>query len=262
MSVQRKEIKVILKSKLKKHLDSPECSDLLRYEVDEIKGRIDTILEVFDNDIILKNVLGSDDFSSCSEWLHQDRTSLGKNLKIIVFNRGGLITALRTYIENEWMWCDELDWFLIDALLYAEIIATINECSKMVLGGKNHGYDKFMIYQNDFSNFKIPVFDPPISVATWVFVTFFSVSGLFWNGFFYGILGIFCAQFVKRNAYKKITKIIDQMLNVYSSVEKRKFSWLLLWELLLDSKKNGIVWDIEVYRLAEIRKEKLNYGGV
>lgn len=259
MRLKRSTVQVNLDYKFQKYVESAQLQD---YEIFNLKNDMEVITDVFKEYIFFKDLSSSSDLEAIDEWKHHSRNSLCKNLKTLNFHRDDVKNALSFYIENKWMWSDSLDWLFVDVLLYAEIIATINEISMKLLGGKNHGYDKFMDYKKDLSSFLIPAFEPP---ANWWISSLFLVAvltGVFWQwevGFLLVVYACYL-EFVRKRELKKVQEILEKILQTYAIVETSKFSWILLWDTLVDNQKTGIVWDMEIYRLAEIRKSSIEAG--
>jgi hypothetical protein len=167
--------------------------------------------------------------------------------KINVF-RQELREAADQYINAfPWLHHPHIDWVVANALMYAEVVATVHTWSASYLkgGGLDFGLAALSM---GWSLLKLGVVAGMIIVALVFDVTWLAwlVGGLFvWSQVAKGLLA------------KKRGKVLGAMLNTYDAAKTSTLSWSNLWDQMTAARDLGAYWDPELYRLVEMRKDRL-----
>jgi len=172
------------------------------------------------------------------------------------FSREEMINAAERYMEMPWIHCRELDWLILNMLVYAELQATldsfrVNSMFLFSYVSKKAGDTKFNILMTILKSVAFLV-----KWSIWLAIIFVSVEI---SSFATGILAAITVfwQWKKWKVRQKINNVMSEMIRTYSSLSTISQSWLVVWEQLKKSRDVGAVWDGIVYRLVEERLSTL-----
>jgi len=185
-------------------------------------------------------------------WRHRTVNDMESDWRYMHFSRSDLQNAAERYMERSWIHCRELDWFIVNALVYAECQATLDF------------FRSRMMPLSRYISKKAGSIKWQISSGVWRAIIFL-VKWLFWFGILvvafefstFGALiwlGITAFwQWRKWKAQKKLDDVMATMIATYAALNTVSQSWQVVWEELKKSRDAGAVWDGIVYRLVEER---------
>lgn len=177
------------------------------------------------------------DSEPITDWSHVN--DLDQASKCFGISRQQLKDLADCYYKNQHLWCQELDWFFADSLLLAEIIAMINV------------FNTYQYYVNilfELLGLKISSMSIFLKLGIKISIVLiaFEVSNL---------LGWLCINVLGfRFLYKVYARwLLSKMINVYTYTSTINFNWRVLRAEMDYSRKAHVVWDVELYNLADIR---------
>ncbi len=222
------------------------------------KNILDYKAENFIEEIFFKiskrNILNDGSYGeleNVSSWAHVE--DLEKAWRCYGINRANLIADANYYIENKSFWCKELDWFYVNTLLFAELIATQKSFMSQILP-----LTKFVWFQTTpkLFSWKIFLWQVLCFVTRWGLESFICVKLFEFNS----LLGcLYLSWIIFGIVYRKVQKrkMIKQMaamVKTYLQVSSINFSWRVLRDEMDSSRKNhDVIWDQEVYKLIDLR---------
>jgi len=104
----------------KRRLDENATQDLLSEAADIVEGLFMAITwETVEGDTIKST-------DPVTAWRHRTVNDMESDWRYMHFSRADLQNAAERYMERPWMHCRELDWFIVNALVYAECQATLD----------------------------------------------------------------------------------------------------------------------------------------
>jgi hypothetical protein len=192
-------------------------------------------------------------FTSVETWEHRARTKRESDRINMRFDRGSFQTAAQNYIEQSWMQDDQLDWFIVDALTYAELIATLdfaiaNTGSLSAYLGKHRG--------------PILVRLAPLILRLGRWISAVLVLGfaflIHWALFTTLLMAGCIIWLVTYFRRRKRRQLLDTMEDCYGVLADEKPSWRLIWEEFARSRAAGVVWDTVAYKVVESRLPTLS----
>lgn len=163
-------------------------------------------------------------------------------------DRETLLEAAATYVENEWLRSEWLDWEIANKIIYVECLAYANKVTDVVVpfsvrvaqesSGKYslalaYGW-RFLLLLSKWSVWFLILLFVGSFGAVWFLLT------AVWLGYKYWF----------RWRWKRL---IPAMFRVYLVVHRPKFSWRVLADELQRTRAQGVIWDQALYRLVEAR---------
>jgi len=187
-----------------------------------------------------------------TNWRHREADDRESDWQKIHFKRADLQNAAERYLGRPWLHCRELDWFIVNALMYAQYQATL---------------DFVLLHNRPFTRYlskKTGVLKWRVSSAVWRSIVLIA-KWLLW-------LGIFALTFrfvpvgpvawtaltvlwswQKWKALKKTHDLMASMIATYETLRTVSPNWQVVWNTLKKSRDAGVVWDGIVDRLVEER---------
>lgn len=187
-----------------------------------------------------------------TSWRHRGPNDMESDWRYMHFSRADLQNAAERYLERPWLHCRELDWFIVNALTYAECQATLDFLRANIMP-----LSRYMARKLDSIKWLI-------SSGLWRSIVFL-VKWVLWLGVFAATfqfapvapiawIGITVSwQWRKWKTLKKINDLMTAMIATYANLSSVSQSWQVVWDELKKSRDAGAVWDGIVYRLVEER---------
>lgn len=187
-----------------------------------------------------------------TSWRHRGANDMESDWRYMHFSRAELQNAAERYLERPWLHCRELDWLIVNALIYAECQATLDLFRSRIMPlsryiSKKAGSIKWQISSGLWRSivflvkwliwigvFAATLWFAPIAPVAWIGIT------VLW-------------QWRKWKVQKKINDLMAAMIATYATLSTVSQSWQVVWEELKKSRDAGAVWDGIVYRLVEER---------
>lgn len=230
----------------KRKLDEYATEDLLSEAAEIVEDLFMAITwETVEGDIIKST-------DPVTAWRHRTVNDVESDWRYMHFSRADLQNAAERYMEISWIHCRELDWFIVDALVYAECQATLDFFRSRMMPlsryiSKKAGSIKWQISSG--------VWRSIVFLVKWllwlgvlvVAFEFSSFAVIIWIG-----VTVFW-QWRKWKAQKKLDDVMAAMIGTYAALSTISQSWQVVWEELKKSRDAGAVWDGIVYRLVEER---------
>lgn len=218
---------------------------------------IDEAAEIIDDlfmSITVEKVEGDAIISSDSVtyWRHRVASDMESDWQNMQFSRADLQKAAERYLDRPWLHCRELDWFIVNTLIYAEYQATLEFFSIRTMPFSRYISKKTGIKWQIILSviWRTIVFMVKWLIWIGVFVLTFQfapVGPVVWTGI------TVLLQWRKWKAQKKIDDITSSMIATYTTLGTISQSWQVVWDELKKSRDIGAVWDGIVYRLVEER---------
>jgi hypothetical protein len=219
----------------------------LRQEAADI---VDDLFSAITWETVEGDIIKSSD--SITTWRHRAANDLESDWRYMQFSRADLQNAAERYMERPWLHCPELDWLIVNTLVYAECQATLDFFRARIMPLSRYISKKAR-------NTKLQIFS-----SAWRFIVFL-IKWFVWLGIlvvtfefspvalivWIGMTLIW--QWRKWKAQKKLDDIMAAMIATYATLNTVSQSWQVVWEALKKSRDAGAVWDGIVYRLVEER---------
>lgn len=218
--------------------------------VSEAKDIVEDLFTSITWETVENGVIKSNDPVMC--WRHRGANDLESDWRYMHFTRADLQNVAERYLDRAWLHCRELDWFIVNALTYAECQATLD-----FLRANTMPVSRYIARKANSIGWQI-------GSGLWRTIVF-AVKWLLW-------LGILIATFIvapyvpiawvgitalwwwrKLTAQKKINKVLASMFTTYATLSTVSQSWQIVWDELKKSREASAVWDGIVYRLVEER---------
>jgi len=233
-----------LEVKRREGLDAEED---LRQEAADI---VDDLFSAITWETVEGDIIKSTD--SIATWRHRGANDLESDWRYMQFARADLQNAAERYLERPWLHCRELDWLIVNTLIYAECEATLDFFRAGIMPLSRYISKKAGNTKLQISSFAWRFILFLIKWLAWLgilVVTFeFSlVASIVWIGI------TLIWQWRKWKAQKKLDDVMAAMIATYATLNTVSQSWLVVWEALKKSRDAGAVWDGIVYRLVEER---------
>jgi hypothetical protein len=181
---------------------------------------------------------------SLGAWRHFDPFRERESLFSIEYDRSDLRSGAANYIEKlKAIHCRELDWLVVDVLMYAEISAfalTLNPLQSLDATPRRW----FLTLRFTWGLLKW------LALAALILLAIsFELPLLAWGMATIGLVW----QGLKWRQKFRMNTMLRSMFVAYAAAASSSLSWTILWELLGKSRELGAYWDPEVYRLVELR---------
>lgn len=230
----------------KRKLDEYATEDLVSEATDIVEDLFMAITwETVEGDVIKST-------DPVTTWRHRGVNDMESDWRYMHFSRADLQNAAERYMERFWIHCRELDWLIVNALVYAECQATLDFFRSRIMPlsryiSKKAGSIKWQISSG--------VWRSIVFLVKWLFwlgvlavaFQFSPVAPIVWIGI------TVLWQWRKWKAQKKFDDIMAAMIATYAALSTVSQSWQVVWEELKKSRDAGAVWDGIVYRLVEER---------
>lgn len=226
-------LKNIIESKFETLKDSEE---LYEYDMNSSNYDIDYIF----NSIYEQK---SDGYKNLKVWHHVDTSKINYNWMKYGIARDELIDSATRYldIENKWAQSKELDWVLIDLLMFAEYVATVSEAQKY----KFNGSEYYKYNENIPDNLRLKK-----RFSRWLWFVAFIGSLIFYYPVAIVIGIAFFIRFTIRFLIlKKLTEAYHCAGIAYDSILTG--DWEVVWEDLNYSRRKGVVWDKQIFEIVK-----------
>ena len=177
-------------------------------------------------------------------WRHFHPVRESESLYSVEYHRDDLRRDASNYIENlKPFHCRQLDWLIVDVLMYAEISAFALTLKPFQTMEPSHrrwlrvlGIFWRLIKWSVFAVVLMASIAFELPLVAWG-ITLLAVA---WQG-------------LKLRGKLRVAKLLHTMFDAYAAAGSWSLSWSILWELLEKSRNLGAYWDPEVYRLVELR---------
>ena len=230
----------------KRRLDEYAAEDLVSEAADIVEDLFTAItLETVEGDVIKST-------DPITTWRHRGVNDMESDWQYMHFSRADLQNAAERYMKRSWIHCRELDWLIVNALVYAECQATFDFFRSRMMPisryiSKKAGSTKWQISSGIWRSMVFLV-----KWLLWIGVLtaayqFSPVAPIVWIG----ITALW--QWRKWKAQKKVNDIMAAMIATYAALSTVSQSWQVVWGELKKSREAGAVWDGIVYRLVEER---------
>jgi hypothetical protein len=205
---------------------------------------------------IADGVIQSND--SVTEWHHRQLYEFENDWKYLGLDRECLRGAAERYLDRPWMQSGKLDWLVLDVLTYAEYQAFVDEVRSKTLSMEDYVALRVGTKKSFGSKFRDSL-AAPLEIGVWLVV----ICLLLWvwpplAGAYavYSCWSLWKSSAAKkrRNAAKKTIDAVAQSISsTYCTFSTVSQSWSIVWDQLLKSRQDGVVWDGVVFRLVEER---------
>lgn len=236
----------------RRRLDEYDTADLIA----EAKAVVDDFFDSITLEKVEKNVIKSRD--PVDFWRHRAASDEEDDWRHMAFARADLQDAAQRYLDRPWLYSREMDWLIVDVLVYAEYQATL---------------DFLRIRMMPFSRYIASQLGTTPVVA-WSFVWRGLVTALkwaIWGGVMF-LAAVFAAPvgpviliaitaawfFWKWKTKARLAGLLATMFRTYAHLNTVSHSWQVFWLELDRSRKEGAVWDGIVYRLVEDRMRTIS----
>lgn len=192
-----------------------------------------------------------EEVSPLQQWRHRQLSDIESDIAYLEINRQELLSTFSEYLSNPALTSKQADWLFLNALTYAEYIATVSDIRKKVMGIEQYVRSLFPPRSehliDNFSSAKRP----------WHLPMFVIVVAVSWA--IHPFAGIAVTAFVFLNVYRqkkargKINSIVLNMLQTYMSFNTVDVSWGQVIHTLERSRDAGAIWNSSLYALAERR---------
>lgn len=196
------------------------------------------------------------DFASPDEWRHRTLQDIEADLAYLEIHRPAILAALSDYLADSSLWAQEVDWLFLNLLTYAEYIATVAEIRKKFLG--IDGYVKSLHPPK-------AEHAPTVSaLASRPWQTLLASGATLLSLLIHpalaagvGVISVYwCAK--RKRGIEKIDSLLSVMLRTYTSFNTVDLSWSHVSRTLEESRRDGVVWDASLFKLAEARQSAAN----
>ena len=185
-------------------------------------------------------------------WRHRTINDQKDDWRYMGFARSELQNAAERYLGKPWLHCREIDWLIVNVLVYAEYQATLDfvrarmmPLSRYITGkiGSGAAVAWSLLWRCVVTGLKWLIW-------LGIFVLSFELSPI--APIALGILTVWW-QWRNWKARKKFERVLSSMTKTYASLSTISQSWRVVWDELQKSREAGAVWDGIVYRLVEDR---------
>ncbi|MBJ88373.1 MAG: hypothetical protein CMO98_00795 [Woeseia sp.] len=185
-------------------------------------------------------------------WKHRSLADLAVDVRALNIQRNVLAAYVSRYIDLPKMHSKYLDWYAADTLMYAEFLPAITR-----LGNGLYGWNYLFPGQMSKTRMLLRTLWTLVKWGVWTFAAFFLAEelGLPAVGLF--VLLTASIRFSMRKQKSKVPRLSVEMRAAYDVLDKDAFSWELLWGELQRTRELGAAWPSELYRLVEMRKNKV-----
>lgn len=237
-------------------LDEYDACDLVR-EAEEV---VEDFFAYITWTKIADGVIQSKD--SVTEWHHRQLYEFENDWKHLELDRECLREAAERYLDRPWMQSGKLDWLVLDVLTYAEYQAFVDEVRSKTLSLQEYVALK-VGRQKSFGSKCWPTLAVLLELGVWLVV----ICLLLWvwpplAGAYavYSCWSLWKSSAAKKRrtaARKMIDAVAQSISSTYCTFSTVSQSWSVVWDQLLKSRQDGVVWDGVVYRLVEERMSSM-----
>lgn len=233
-------------------LDESRTDDL----VAEAKAVVDDFFDSITWQAVENNVIKSRD--PIDSWRHRTPEDQEQDWRYMSFSRSSLQGAAERYLDRPWLQSREMDWLVVDVLLYAEYQATLDflrigmmPMSRYIAGqlGTRSAVAWSSAWRGLMTGLKWLLWTALFTAAAAamspvgpIAVVVVTVAWLLW----------------KWRTRRRLNALLAVMRRTYAHLSTVSQGWRVLWQELNDSRTRGAVWDGVVYRLVEERMRTSN----
>lgn len=217
----------------------------------ETKAIVDDFFDGITWEKVEDNVIKSLD--SLRAWRHRMPEDQESDWRYMRISRSELQDAAERYLNRPWLHCREMDWLVVDVLLYAEYQATLDFLRVRMTPMSRYLAGKLRTTSAAAWSFAWRGLVTSVKWAIWIAVAIITAAVAAPVGPI-ALVAVTAAWLLwKWRTRNRLNTLLATMLRTYAHLSTVSQGWQLLWQELDDSRKKGAVWDGIVYRLVEDR---------
>ncbi|ADJ27299.1 hypothetical protein [Nitrosococcus watsonii] len=193
--------------------------------------------------------------NSLTSWHHRTLNDRESDWRSLNFVQEELHQAARRYLRAPWLHCRELDWLILNTLVYGDYLAALD-----TIRARTMPFSRYQSSKSGKTGLRVlaeawRVALLLLKIAAW-FIIFAAVSPaspmgpLIWIGVTGGWLWRKWAIRRKNNA------LLKSMFSAYGALNPTHPDWPKIREGLKKSQALGAVWNNMIYPLVEMRMQK------
>ncbi|ABA56761.1 hypothetical protein Noc_0231 [Nitrosococcus oceani ATCC 19707] len=189
-------------------------------------------------------------------WHHRTLNDRELDWRNLNFAQEELQQAAGRYLRAPWLHCRELDWLVLNTLIYGDYLAALD-----TIRARTMPFSRYQSRKSGKTGFRVLTEAWRgalllLKIAAW-FIIFAAVSPasplgpLIWIG----MTGWWLWR--KWMIRRKNNALLKSMFSAYGALSPTHLDWPRIWEGLEKSQALGAVWNNMIYPLVEMRMQKI-----